>query len=417
MLAEHNRLQFVLNGNGPVSNRGCQAILFGTWKILEQEFGPCSYLLASFAKDPLNEITSNTKPIELSFARHRWSKPWWKYQMRKRLGLPDERTEVVETLRPHLTGCSAMFSIGGDNYAIDYGYDIVERLVAMNCCAQALNIPVIIWGASIGPFDRDLLYEKRMAVHLSQVDLIVVREPLSLRYLKSIGIEKNVVLAPDPAFAVEPVRPTLPPNIEKLIEQGFIGLNLSPMLAKYVTANNLESWRNRVTGIVAGLLDKIGNNILLIPHVTSLNADSFMDDAFFLESVRQGLKPTWRTHVDVTPRWLSCEQVKWVISRAEVFIGARTHATIAAFSTGVPCISIAYSQKAWGINEWLFGNNNWVVSAVDLTAKSLISRVGELHQQKEQVRAQLLYKSTQIYHETFVPAHRVNRILQERRTI
>ena len=43
--------------------------------------------------------------------------------------------------------------------------------------------------------------------------------------------------------------------------------------------------------------------------------------------------------------------LKNIISNCHYFMGARTHSTIAALSSYVPTISIAYSIKAFGINE------------------------------------------------------------------
>ena len=59
--------------------------------------------------------------------------------------------------------------------------------------------------------------------------------------------------------------------------------------------------------------------------------------------------------VNIMPSEFNASQIKQVISQFHFFIGARTHATIAAFSSGVPTISIAYSVKAKGINKDLLG--------------------------------------------------------------
>ena len=45
-------------------------------------------------------------------------------------------------------------------------------------------------------------------------------------------------------------------------------------------------------------------------------------------------------------------EAKNTIAQMDVFVGARMHATIAAFSSGVPTIPIAYSRKF----EGLFGS-------------------------------------------------------------
>ena len=58
----------------------------------------------------------------------------------------------------------------------------------------------------------------------------------------------------------------------------------------------------------------------------------------------------------------NCMQIKDCIARCRFFIGARTHATIAAYSTLVPTLVVGYSVKAKGIAKDLFGTyENYVV--------------------------------------------------------
>ncbi len=51
----------------------------------------------------------------------------------------------------------------------------------------------------------------------------------------------------------------------------------------------------------------------------------------------------------------NAKELKGYISRCRAFVGARTHSTIAAYSTGVPTLAIGYSVKARGIAKDLFG--------------------------------------------------------------
>jgi colanic acid/amylovoran biosynthesis protein len=406
------RFRFALTGNGPISNRGCEAIVMGTCNILNNEFGVCDYLLASFAKDQSDKLPQNLVPLELNFDCSRYSKAWWIRQSRKVIGRKDPRNEVVRTIRPQLHGYDAMFSIGGDNYAIDYGFEIIDRLIAINTCAKEMNIPVIIWGASIGPFDCDKVFEQRISNHLSQIDLIVVREPESQHYLHSLGIKHNVVLAPDPAFAVKPIKPSfLASEIEEIIIRDFIGLNLSPVLSKYVTAGDLDRWLANATQIVTGLLEQFKEPILLIPHVASPQGDPRMDDWDFLESVRNQLPIQLRERVAIVSNTLGCEQLKWLISRAQIFIGSRTHSTIAALSTGVPCISVAYSRKAWGINDLIFGHQKWVEPAKDISTQKIVARVMQLQLEKKHVRDQLNQSALKMKQQSYDVAAYVRNII------
>jgi polysaccharide pyruvyl transferase WcaK-like protein len=60
-------------------------------------------------------------------------------------------------------------------------------------------------------------------------------------------------------------------------------------------------------------------------------------------------------------------ELKWVISQCRFFVGARTHATIAAYSTCVPTLVIGYSVKSKGIATDLFGTDrNYVVPVQNL---------------------------------------------------
>ena len=58
----------------------------------------------------------------------------------------------------------------------------------------------------------------------------------------------------------------------------------------------------------------------------------------------------------------NCMEIKGIISKCRFFIGARTHSTIAAYSTCVPTLAVGYSIKARGIARDIFGTeDNYVV--------------------------------------------------------
>ena len=60
-------------------------------------------------------------------------------------------------------------------------------------------------------------------------------------------------------------------------------------------------------------------------------------------------------------------ELKGYISRCAFFIGARTHATIAAYSTCVPTLVLGYSVKSRGIAKDLFGDyQNYVLPVQDM---------------------------------------------------
>ena len=103
------------------------------------------------------------------------------------------------------------------------------------------------------------------------------------------------------------------------------------------------------------ILSNTGYRILLIPHVVKPDSDG-----------RNPLKTLYNTF-QATERVAlledrNCMELKRIISQCRLFVGARTHATIAAYSTCVPTLVAGYSIKARGIAKDIFGTDeNYVV--------------------------------------------------------
>ena len=79
---------FLLVGNGPYSNRGCEAIVRGTMAILRHEFGDAFRVTLATFESP--KIVSNQAALEIdplithvSLQVDRWSRPWWKRQIKR----------------------------------------------------------------------------------------------------------------------------------------------------------------------------------------------------------------------------------------------------------------------------------------------------------------------------------------------
>jgi polysaccharide pyruvyl transferase WcaK-like protein len=84
-------------------------------------------------------------------------------------------------------------------------------------------------------------------------------------------------------------------------------------------------------------------------------------------------------------------ELKGYISRCRLFIGARTHATIAAYSSCVPTLAVGYSVKAKGIAKDIFGTyENYVVPVQTLAyTDDLITAFEWLKVHEEDIRQHL----------------------------
>ena len=368
---------FVLNGS--TGNRGCEAILLSTWELWRQAYPRATSINSSMIDPRIGRTAYLNKPG----LKHRChpepgSVQFLKWQLSKRLG---GKTYNFERFLPR---SDLVMSLGGDNYSLDYGS--ATKYLNANDKVLASGKPLVIWGASIGPFSDDPKLEARVAEQFRNLACVVARERRTVAYLSSIGIQENVVLLPDPAFSLEKVPCLLSEQQQEILGRGAIGLNLSPLLARYRTEP--DSWVEDAASWVKALLASTDRPIVLIPHVF----EPGNDDQSFLSEVKTLVGAPEESLCLINGRRLSSMQLKYVISQLHLFIGARTHATIAAMSQHVPTISIGYSVKAMGINEEVYGSSDWVISHKGLDGDKLARCVAKLDSQSEKVRKELRKK-------------------------
>jgi polysaccharide pyruvyl transferase WcaK-like protein len=217
--------------------------------------------------------------------------------------------------------------------------------------------------------------------HLRRMDAILVRETISHGYLRDHGLIRLHRVA-DPAFAMDPTPPA-GVNAHITIPNGAIGVNLSPLMASYVTGGNIITWERQCADIIRSIADATRRPIVLVPHVMTPNGDdhSFLVRVASLFSA--GAAPV------VLPRDLSAAELKYLISRCVVFAGARTHSTIAGLSSLVPTLSFAYSIKAYGLNQDIYGSQEFCLKPGELTPSVVTERLVFMLANCEQIRARL----------------------------
>lgn len=360
---------------GLYRNRGCEAIVRGTMEILRHEFGPDVRALAgvgggsqaAIASQINSEIDPNLSAFAVSSpSGPRWSPAWFAAKINYHFGTAFKVN--LSEIRPQVQSASLALQVGGDTYSLDYGrpvyYMMIDRFL------QSHGLPVVLWGASVGPFDTEPEFAIRMFDHLRNLSAVFVRESASYNYLRSHGVSDNVHLMADPAFVMQPVEPPME-KIGFALPEGAIGINLSPMVAFYRGQRpadvDLEEWLSFCIHLVKATAT-LKRPILLVPHVGS--SDPGNGDFGLLHSICQAVGNDVSVPLMVLPDGLNAAELKWIIARCAVFAGARTHSTIAALSSQVPTLSIAYSLKANGINRDVFGHLDHCIHVADLTIEN-----------------------------------------------
>ena len=330
--------------HGGSGNHGCEAIVRTSMELLEGND------VMLYSENPEQDLFY-MKDINLIVMKPTWqarksSPKYWRASLSKVFGNKESYDELY--FDPIISNCKQgdiLLSIGGDNYC--YGDN--EFMYLVNRCVRKKGCKTVLWGCSIEP---ERLSEK-MKDDLFKYDLIIARESISYDALRRIN--KNVILCPDPAFLLQKREERLP---EGLVPQTYVGINVSPMIQSNEQKNGitLDNYRS----LIQYIIDKTQYNIAFIPHVVwDHNDDRKPLKVLFDEFTESGRV--------VMVEDQNCMRLKNIISNCKFFVGARTHSTIAAYSSKVPTLVVGYSNKAKGIAKDLFGSyENYVLPVQSL---------------------------------------------------
>lgn len=338
-------MKTVMYVHGGSENHGCEAIVRATTEILKSKDSfptLLSYNRQEDIKYGLEEIVEIMQEIQpINKKSFYFLKAYLMQKITGKYYLMDVlmHKETIDQLPQK----DIAFFIGGDNYC----YSDVKNYKFINQLMKKKAKKVVLWGTSVEP---ELLKDLEIRKDIMNFDYIVARESISYNALKAVN--PNTFLYPDPAFYLPSEKIDLPENFQS---QNTVGINLSPLILEKEKDEGCI-FRN-YEKLVEYIIENTGYQIALIPHVIWKSND----DREPLQKIYEKYKRTRRI-VMVDDH--NCMQQKYIISQCKFFVGARTHSTIAAYSTCVPTLVVGYSVKARGIARDLFGNEqNYLISA------------------------------------------------------
>lgn len=338
-------------------NRGCEALVSSIIYGIGQHFSENEVSINLVTNDPVYDTDFFKKKVDNYVAEGAMPKPQWSTNAQRRyFGLirSTAKSKALSKVAPRgryaktLTSSDLIVATGGDIFTSDYGDFSSHARVFF------AGSPVAVLAHTIGPFTSA---DERKFRELSRTMAIVtVRESESFEYVKSIYPDMPVEQTADVAFLLQP---TPADEARRILEdEHHFEIGGRRMVAMSISAG-IISFRKDVEGgryikEIAAFVDSLnadGVSVVMIPHVQERAARN--NDIYACREVLRNCRSPKDNVILAMP--LSSSDYKGVIGLCEALVGARTHATIASMSQGVPTVSIAYSRKAWGIMRDYYG--------------------------------------------------------------
>jgi colanic acid/amylovoran biosynthesis protein len=396
--------------NAGCSNRGTYALSISTINIIKKAIPQAEFVLMGSEIDqkdlPLIKLLA-LKPLKTPM-------PWVhliecslirlfrKFYLNYPLSLDSPLNAYLQS--------DVVINSGGDHLSGEFGKFGLGSYLNI-CYAILLKKPIVLHGESLGYY-RNPIYNTIAKIIFNNVDLILVRENFSKRYLEYNHISNpDIFVTADPAFTLDAANDATLDKIIitedlKNVSRPLIGINPSGLIGKISGVSEVH-----LAQIFADLIDKLISDwnatIVLIPHVYTSNLDDRSAIRLIAERVKNKKKLK-----SITNEY-TAQELKGIIGMCDLFIGTRMHATIASTSMLVPTVGIAYSHKMHGIIGEMLGLEDYIIEIENLTYDNLVSVVHKAWLNREDLKEHLSKKIPIIRENAFQNGKYIKLLLED----
>ena len=351
---------------GALYNMGSQALLRGTAQVIHDVAPECEITVSS-AEENFNSKTSipfvkkyirrysfyGRKPTPLKVICSLCDRIFHDRKLHQKI----KHYKLLKMCKK----ADIVVVIGGDNY--DKTYNSLEYMQTFNqLLLEFGKSKALLFNCSVS--EEDLFPEA--IEDMSAFSYITARDGISFGNMKNALKDKTKVLYyPDIAFVMHPQKIDLPMGWEP---GNMIGINASSLITDELYSANPNHVIEQYSKMIDYIIKNTSLKICLLPHVKNEK------DLSVLRVLYDGVSDENRVILFEADDF-NTAQIKYVISQFRMFVGARTHATIAAYSSCVPTLVVGYSIKSIGIATDIFGTaDGFVVSTENLDDEGILQK-------------------------------------------
>lgn len=330
-------------------NKGCMALAYSFMEMLTDIYDKDEveiYILSNteYNIDNLNKYFSKISLIQYSL----------------------KKIKSIANIKNTLKKCDIVYDFTeGDSFSDIYGIKRMIKVSLIKKWSIRYGCKLVLGPQTYGPYFKKI--SQKMAKDIFKGSYLVTsRDNMSAQLVKKYT-GNEIPVYTDVAFALSCDRDIVVPKTDKK----KIGINISALLwnGGYTQNNQFGlsvDYRQYCRSLIERLNDE-GYEIHLISHVHGKDMSEIENDYM----VNLKLKNEYE-FVKVADMYKYPMETKGYILQMDFFIGARMHATIAAFSSGVITIPFSYSRKFEGLYNAL--GYNYVVSGKELTTQEAIDK-------------------------------------------
>lgn len=363
-------------------NKGCEALAYAFLEILNN--------IGIDNNDKINVYLLQKFPIKLFLKNNLSTKKVYEYYKPKKefsnlninfIMIHHTSKEMFYNNKISKMDCVIDFT-SGDSFSDIYG---VDRFMTRTKFKEKIinhNIPLILGSQTIGPFEnKDVLNYAAKIIEKSEK--VFARDQLSFDCVKKI-CNVEPILTTDVAFAL-PYKKVDVGNVNKI----KVGFNPSGLLWNGGYSGNNQfnlkvNYKEYCKGLMEKLLKSSNYEVHLIVHSFENNDVNISDNDLVPAKELHELYP----ETILSPLFDSCIDAKNYISSMDVFIGARMHATIAAYSSYVPVIPFSYSRKFEGLFSSL--NYKFVLNTKEINTDECIEQTMKLINNRNELKETII---------------------------
>lgn len=381
----------IIIANSPINdgNRGCVALTLSSIYIIDKIFKDRNkkyklYILDSYIKKrKAQKICVGDRTIE-------YQPISYPYEIGLKLIAKSiiNFTEIIKSIFIFHNSDYILDLGKGDSFADIYGKKRFYTTDRIHKLARFFSKPYIFLPQTIGPFSDNKILEKAKC-SISKAMIVMARDRESLEFVQNnIPLQTNVKEYIDVAFFL--------PFTNVQFDQSFIhvGLNVSSLLWRggYTGDNQFglkEDYPKVISAIVNYFLSMPNVILHLVPHVVGKDGKEAADTIVSKKIVESCDNP----RITIAPYFESPVDAKGYISGLDFFLGARMHSTIAAFSSGVPVIPMAYSRKFNGLFLQTL-NYEYMVDLKTSDLNEIIDFVSQSFNQRSKIKSLIKERQT-----------------------